>query len=91
MSKQTFDVPKIVEHFGGRADLHSKLNEVGHKITIRGIDQWLYRGRIPADALAAMLALSALSGEPLDLSKFTKQADQHSRPEPREPIDSLLD
>lgn len=91
MSRQMFDVPKIVEHFGGRTDLHNKLKDVGYTITVRGIDQWLYRGRIPADALAAMLALSVLSGDALDLSKYTKQTDQQRRPEPREPIDSLLD
>lgn len=90
MTKQTFDVPKLVEHFGGRADLHAKFNKAGHKLTIRAIDQWLYRGRIPSDVLATMLRLSVLSGEPLDLAKFTK-TDQQNRPEPREPIDSLLD
>jgi hypothetical protein len=91
MAKQTFDVSRIVEHFGGRTELHAKLVKAGHKITIRAIDQWLYRGRIPSDVLASMLRLSVLSGEPLDLAKFTKNADQQQRPNSREPIDSLLD
>lgn len=91
MAKQTFDVARIVEHFGGRTELHVKLVKAGHKITIRAIDQWLYRGRIPSDVLASMLRLSVLSGEPLDLAKFTKNADQQQRPNSREPIDSLLD
>lgn len=91
MSKQMFDVSKIVDHFGGRSALHAKLVEAGHKITVRAIDQWLYRGTIPSGFLATMLRLSVLSGEPLDLSKFTKKADQQSRPDSREPIDSLLD
>ena len=91
MGNEMFDVAKIVEHFGGRTDLHAKLTKAGHKITIRAIDQWLYRGRIPSGQLAAMLRLSVLSGDPLDLAKFTKQADQQSRPDTREPIDSLLD
>ncbi|WP_223518226.1 hypothetical protein [Pseudomonas sp. BF-R-21] len=91
MSKQMFDVAKLVEHFGGRSNLHARLLESGEKITIRAIDQWLYRGRIPSAVLATMLRLSVLSGEPLDLAKFTKRADQQQRPDSREPIDSLLD
>lgn len=93
MATQTFDVEKIVNHFGGRSCLHAKLVGAGMKITVRAIDQWLYRNRIPSDVLATLLRLSILDGEPLDLMRFTRRTGDNPRPDTPDlrAIDSLLD
>lgn len=90
MSKRLYDVAKLVEHFGGRTMLHQKLTDAGMVLTIRAIDQWLYRGRVPTDAIATMLSLSVADGVPLDFNDFLKGTTK-DRPVISEPISSLLD
>jgi len=92
MTVQTFDVQRLVEHFGGKASLHAKLVGAGMKLNIRTIEQWLYRKRIPATVLATMLRLSVTDGQPLDLAAFTRRVSD-SRPDTTDlrAISSLLD
>jgi hypothetical protein len=79
MTTQIFDVVKLVDHFGGRSGIHAKLVASGMKLTVRAVDQWLYRERIPSAVLATLIRVSIIDGRPLNLAQFTCRSDKTPR------------
>jgi len=74
----TFDIHKIVEHFGGNTDLLERLVKNGVRdLTIGAIEQWKTRESIPANRLAQLLHLAKTEGRPINLNNFIKGAKDH--------------
>jgi hypothetical protein len=93
MATQEFDIASLVSHYGGRTGIHAKLVGAGMKITVRAVDQWLYRDRMPTNVLATLIRVSIIDGHPLDLASFTRRSgDEHRTLTPDlNAISTLLD
>lgn len=70
MAAKGFDVPRLIERFGGRSRLFERLRKRGHNVTIKMIEKWRERGRIPDRWLAEMIDMARAERKPLDLNKF---------------------
>jgi len=65
------DVKSLINNrFNGRAQLHKRLRRAGFKITVKGIDKWIERNRIPGDAWPELYAICDKDGRPLDLAPY---------------------
>lgn len=65
-----FDVPRLIQRFGGRSQLHTRLVGRGFKKSIKMVEKWRERNRIPDRWLAEMITMANEEGKPLDLNKF---------------------
>lgn len=70
------DAESLVKKYGGRTRLLRLLTQydptVPARLTVRGIDKWVQRQKVPGDWLVAIANMHiAEFGEPLDLSQFT--------------------
>lgn len=64
------DVPRVIDRFGGRTQLHSRLVREGHDVSIKMLEKWRERGRIPANWIVELIRLARAEGKPLDLNDY---------------------
>lgn len=64
------DTRKLVAHFGGRSELHRRLEARGFKLSIKTIEKWMERENIPAVRLVQLMELAQYEKRPLDLNAF---------------------
>jgi hypothetical protein len=70
MTNGGFDVARLVQRFGNRSRLHARLVSRGHKVSIKMVEKWRERSRIPDKWLAEMMAMAQEEGKPLDLNEY---------------------
>lgn len=75
------DIRKLVAHFGGRAELHRRLEARGFKLSIKTIEKWLERDNIPAVRIAQLLELAQHERRPLDLNSFVTRSKPNTSKE----------
>jgi len=71
----TLDVPALIAHFNGPANLAAQLER--HKlrpVSIKAIGKWIERGSIPGSGLIQLIALSDSMHRPINIRKFIKGA-----------------
>lgn len=82
-----FDVARLIQRFGGRAQLHRRLVARGFSVSVKMVEKWRERGNIPPTWLAEMLTIAQEEGRPIDLAEYRSGA-----PAPAVPtVSSLLD
>jgi carbamoylphosphate synthase small subunit len=64
------DTRKLVAHFGGRGELHRRLEARGTKLSIKTIEKWMERQNIPAIRLVQLMDLAQHERRTLDLNAF---------------------
>ena len=70
MKNATIDTQKLIQFFGGKDAVLERLKKGRVKIGFKAVENWYYRGSIPASRLA-QLALCALEdGRDFDLINF---------------------
>jgi hypothetical protein len=65
-----FDVPKIIEHFGGVSGSVQALKLVGIDMKPKTIQKQRERGNAPAELVASLMLASARAGNPMDPYQF---------------------
>lgn len=75
------DVRRLVRRFGGPKQLHTRLAADGHSVTIKAVNQWVNRNRIPSDWLTVLSVYADQDGEPLHLRDYLLREG----PSPRQP------
>jgi hypothetical protein len=53
-----WNLPLILRETGGPVDLHAKLVARGHDIQLQSVRAWFRRGKIPANWIAAIIAVT---------------------------------
>lgn len=84
---QKLDARRLVRSFGGPTQLHARLTNEGHTLTVKAINLWVYRRSIPSKWLAVLSEMAEKDRRPLHLHKYTEQNDAHrsaGRGRPRE-------
>lgn len=70
MAKQKLDVQALVADLGGPTTLQGKLRRKGHDISVKAINMWVYRKRIPGDWLSVLITDMGVN-----IKKFPATAD----------------
>lgn len=60
----------VVRLFGGPSTLLRRLNDMGHDISLKAVDMWVYRGSIPGKWLVELAALAKKDRIKFDLTQF---------------------
>ena len=50
------DVPRLIDHLGGPTQLQRELDKRGHSISVKGINMWVFRKRIPGPWLVTLVS-----------------------------------
>lgn len=74
-----FDIRKLVAHFGGRAELHRRLDARGFKLSVKTIEKWMERDNIPANRIVQLLELAQHERRPLNLNNFVRSTPNASK------------
>ena len=70
MNSSRIDTRTLVAHFGGRGELHRRLEARGTKLSVKTIEKWMERENIPAVRLVQLMDLAQHERRPLDLNTF---------------------
>lgn len=52
---KVINVKKLIDHLGGPTELQRKLEGKGHPISLKGVNMWGYRKRIPGPWLTTLV------------------------------------
>lgn len=66
------DAAAIIRLFGGRTDLHAKIERRGYEISIRGIDKWRERESITPGWLRVLAEIARDEGREFDPLQFVR-------------------
>ena len=65
---------QLVAHFGGRAELHRRLEARGFTLSVKTIEKWMERDNIPSNRIVQLMELAQYEKRPLDLNLFVLTA-----------------
>lgn len=65
-----FDVARLIQRFGGRAQLHRRLVARGFSASVKMVEKWRERGNIPPRWLSELLTIAEEEGRPIDLAEY---------------------
>lgn len=74
-TRVVLDVRKLVHRFGGPLPLSKRLIKMGHDISVKGINMWIWRQSMPAGWLPLLSLLAEEEGRPLRLQDYMRQGD----------------
>lgn len=52
---RNIDVQKLISDLGGPTTVQDKLSKLGHEITVKGVNMWVYRKRIPGEWISTLV------------------------------------
>lgn len=81
MNELKIDVKKLVAYFGGRSELHRRLDSKGFKMSIKTIEKWSERSNVPAKRLIQLMSLARLENRSLDLNAFVLSSAPNAKKE----------
>ena len=64
------DTKKLVARFGGRGELHRRLEARGFSLSVKTVEKWMERGNIPAARLVQLMELAQHEKKPLNLNDY---------------------
>lgn len=71
------DAQRIVRLFDGPAHLQRRLQRDGYSITLKAIERWVTRGRIPGDWLVILSIYANRDNLQFDLHEFVISDDDY--------------
>lgn len=74
MNFTRIDIKKLIAHFGGRMELHRRLEARGFKLSVKAIEKWTERDNLPANRIVQLMELAQHERRPLDLNLFVLTA-----------------
>lgn len=69
------DVKRLVARFGGPQKLHGLLIRRGFKLSLKTINQWGWRRRIPGPWLTELMAIAESQGRPLRIRQYQLESE----------------
>ncbi len=73
------DARRLIRSFEGPAHLRRRLAHDGYDVSIKTIERWVARGRIPGDWLVILSAYAAQDGRQLRLHDYIVSEDDRAR------------
>lgn len=67
---QKIDAKRLVARFGGPQKLHELLLRKGHTLSLKTINQWGWRQRIPGPWLVELMDIAEAQGHPLRIHQY---------------------
>lgn len=67
---QKIDAKRLVARFGGPQALHELLTRRGHTLSLKTINQWGWRQRIPGPWLIELMGIADVQGRPLRIHQY---------------------
>ncbi len=64
------DAQRMVREFGGPSQLQRRLVKDGHDISLKAVERWISRGRIPGDWLVIMSVYAVNDGRHIHLHDY---------------------
>lgn len=83
------DVAALCRYFGGAVTIKDRLELRGHAITLKAVEKWRERGRVPGYWLMELAAIAVEDGRELRLSEFLHLRSLRPQ-EQRESADLLM-
>lgn len=74
MNSTRLNTRKLVAHFGGRSELHRRLEARGFTLSVKTIEKWMERDNIPSNRIVQLMELAQSERRPLDLNLFVLTA-----------------
>lgn len=64
------DTKKLIARFGGRSELHRRLNARGVELSVKTIEKWTERESIPSARIVQLMELAQHEKRPLNLNEY---------------------
>jgi hypothetical protein len=64
------NVRAVVLFFGGPAELSRRVKASGKTLSVKGIEKWHERGRVPGEWIVALIALAKSEGRLFEVHDF---------------------